>query len=414
MIAGSTTLALAISGEDLHVALVTIGPLRAETTVGPVIRGFVGDSAEEARQALAPYANVRAVSLVVPGEWCAIRPTHLTSADWRGARDELIASIDRLVPIPPDDAAAGLVEVFPRSERPDAPAVGGALVVIRRSQLEPWLGAIERALGRPVSRVLSPQMAMLGLGLQCEPAAIVVEALRLEGVGDVELLHRLEWGRPVAIADAQSGAGSQDDPARTLRLSRGHGGVSPAELAVAGVIAPTVAGAVFRPLLGKPSRPARPWLAPTIAATAAALLALLASPVFGVRLARAQNELLAREEAIAGDVRRAHEAREQAERLARLLGPGVSGATGGWRSVLPAAAAAQQALGPEGFLYRLEVSDTAITITGEAPSASAVLERMETAGGLRAARHTAPVSKSSVSGMDVFDIRAERSKEKSK
>lgn len=390
-----TSVGLVIEGDDLHAATVRGGPWGGRVEAGPMLGRFLSMPADEARAALRPLRAVKRVSLVVPGAWCAARPLAMTSAMWPKARVEVQRSVDRLLPMPADDVELGMLDVFGSD---DGPGPGGALVGVRRSRLEPWLRAIEAALGRRPTAVLSPAMAALGLGLLdadiCEP-----------GAGPV---HRLRAGRLRAAGEAA--ASEESGSARVMLPGAGEAGsISPIELAAAGALAPIAGAGVFHPLGAHGMTPTSPWVAPAGAVAAAVALLAASSFVHSGRLTSAARELAARQSALEPDVEAARALRGDAERLIRLIDNGVNGATRDWRSVMPAAIAAHRAMGEQGFVYRLDLTGSGLTLSGESPSASAVLERVEAGGELRSARHAAPVSKSSATGMDVFEIRAERS-----
>ena len=150
-----TTLALAPSGDDLHAACVRAGA-RGVVVDEAALPAFLTTPQTEAAQALRSVCPRRRlpgrVVLVCPSEWCAARPVAITTEQWGGARDEVLRSIDQMLPVPPDDALVGLVDVHP-----DAPgassAAGGCLVGARSSLLRRWLDPIERALGRRVADI---------------------------------------------------------------------------------------------------------------------------------------------------------------------------------------------------------------------------------------------------------------------
>lgn len=396
-------LSFVIDGDDLHVALVSGAPWGARARRGPTLHRFLATPVEEARAALAPFSSARRVVLTCPAAWCALRPVQVTTAQWPGAREEFVRSIDRLLPLSPDDVLVGLIDEGDGA----SPAERGCLVAVRRSQAQPWIDAIARALGRPVNEVISAHMAMPGLGLQREPIADVVERS-----GGVALRHRLAFGRPVSFAeplrdsDDESGArvafpAGAEAPADASELT-------PQEIAIGSALSPAVAPGVYSPLIGRAARRRPAWIAPAGAVAVAALLLVSARPVYESRLERGAESLRAEQEAMVETVARVNEMRRQTERYARLVGEGVAKPTESWGSVLPMVVEAQTAVGERGYFYRVEVGREHFSFTGEVGGATATLERLEASPLLELPRFRSPVRPSAVAGLDVVDIRADR------
>ncbi len=395
-------IAATISGADLAVSVVEGGWGAARRRDLPLVRGFLGLTPEERRAALAPVARALgrggAITLTAPASWCAVRPVEATTREWAGARGEIVRSIDRLLPLAPEDALVGIVDVFPDGEGAGASS-GGAVVGVRRSLVAPWIEALERAMpGSRVAAVVSPEMAALGAGLQGEESAIVEDE-----EGQVRL--RLRRGRGVGVDD---GAGGGAPGAIRLRLldERGEGGMTAHDLGVAGVLAPLAAGGSFAPLLGRaPGR--RRWAA-CAAACAVAVGALAGAPALHrARLEAAMVRAHAERDAIAARVDEAQRLRGEAERLARVLEAGVAPIEASWRSVLPALIDAQRAIPEDGFAHRVEIAGRGVTLRAEAGSAGVALRRLEDSATFAGAEFTAPVSKGSGAG-EVFQLRARR------
>lgn len=402
---GATTISLVICGDDLHVVEVTRSPTGDSARAHPPLRRFLSMPTEDARGMLGGPPQ-RPITLTCPSAWCALRPIQVTRREWGTARDEILRSIDRLLPISPDDALAGRIDLVDESEEP----VSARLIGVRRSQARPWLEAIERLFGHPVDILLSPHMAMLGLGLQQHRRAVVVE--QYDGFTE---RHELRYGRPVVIGEPGEASANADAVVMLPGLTTGEAAsvppgvelISPDDLAIGAALAPAVAPTSFAPLIGKPPAPRPRWLAPaTIAVAAIALLAISAT-LYQSRLGGAAEDAAARQRALQPDVERAQELRRTADRYVRLLDEGVGAATDQWRSVLPDLAEARDALSEGGFYQRVEVSSDTLALRGETESFGDLLERLEESPRFREAAPVSPVTKGQ-SGLDVFEVRAAR------
>lgn len=404
---GAATISAVIRGDDLCLAQVGAAVGRPSVRELPTLRGFLAMPPDQARAALGRLTQ-GPITLTCPGAWCAVRPVQITRREWGSARDEILRSIDRLLPLTPDEAVAGLIDIY--DENGDA--VEARLIGLRRAQLQPWLDAIERVFNRPVDRVLSPHMAMLGLGLQSNLRSFVYEPTD----GFLER-HELRFGLPTRLGEAAGEDTAPDAPAVILPdLVSGQApprvdGVEPVsarDLAIGAALASSVTPETFAPLIGRSPRQRPRWVAPVLIAAAAAALALTAVWIDDERLREATAQARARQASLEPEVERVQELRRAADRYIRLLREGVGEATEGWRSVLPDLAEAHAALGEQGFYQRIEVSADALSVRGEARSWTEVLERLEESPRFRDAAAVSPVSKSSVSGFDVFELRADR------
>jgi hypothetical protein len=371
----------------------------------PVVRGFLGLSPEERRGALATVARAAgrggAITLVAPACWCAVRPVEATTREWAGARGEIVRSIDRLLPLAPEDALVGIVDLFPDDEGAGA-ASGGAVVGVRRSLVAPWVEALERALpGWRVAEVVSPEMAALGAGLQGAQSATVED-----GEGQVRV--RLRRGRAVGVDDG--GGAPMGGPRLRLTDEPGAGAISAHDLAVAGALAPLAAAGEFAPLLGRAAPPRKRWAACALAGVVAVAALAGAPALHRARLESATEGALARRQAISARVDEALRLRAEAERYARVLEAGVGPIESSWRSVLPALADAQGAIPEDGFAHRVEIDGRGVTLRAEAGSAGEALRRLENSASFAGAEFTAPVSKGSGAG-EVFQLRARRDKD---
>lgn len=384
-----------VLGPALHAARVAIGPTGARVVANVRVDDFLSLSQADAKSALKPVAGSGRVVLTADPSWCAVRPIALTTQTWAKAKSELMQSIDRLVPMTRDDALAGLIDVHDESLKPRE----GRLIAIRKQLLEPWRQAIEHALDAPVSAVLSPHMAMCGLGLQTRESATVFEPL---GGGEA-LRHDFAFGLPTEIAEA---AGDESAHQFTVMSAGVRRTISGDDLAIGAAVAPYVATSAFAPLLGAaPSRRSE-WIAPIAAFAAAAALFIAAPLMYEARLQSGVDRLEARQVAMVDDFQSLRELRNRTEQRIKLVNEAVATATTGWRSTLPILAEAQAALPADGFLYRLEIDPQNVVISGEASDAPAVLQRLEESPLLTSARRTGPLMPSSEPGLDIFEMRA--------
>lgn len=389
---------LCIVGQTLHAARVTIGPFGARVGQTAVVDRFLSLSQKEAADSLRRLGAARRIVLTVPATWCAIRPIALTTRAWPKARQGVVESIDRLLPISPSDALVGLLNVYNDQLSPTE----GRLIAIRRQAIGPWLAAVKGALDRHVGVILSPEMAMLGLGGQARDTMEIVDT----SVAGDRLVHTLARGLAVSIAEPTD----DEAAASALTLPDGAGNnadVSGVELAIAAALASFVAPGAFAPLLGPtPSRRIE-WVAPVAAALLAASLMISAPMIGQSRLRAGVDRLRTRRLAMQDRFNQVRTLREDAERLARLLDETTS-VTDEWRSVLPVIAEVQAALPDDGFLYRIVVDEQSVTISGEASDAPAVLQRMEASPLLASARRTGVLFPSTEPGLDIFEMRAQR------
>lgn len=397
-----TILSCSIVGDDLHAARVRVGPIGARVMESTTIERFLAATPEDRRRLLKPLGRSGArLTLVAPGDWCAVRPIALTTKQWAKARTELIQSIDRLLPMTSDDAMAGLINVYDDAGQ----ASSGRLIAIRRRIAEPWLHAIEDAAGAQAATILATHMAMLGLGLQAHERATV-----LDRVDDESLRHTLRFGLPTSIGEAvnesEESSASAVLPHAGARVdSRAISGV---DLAIAGALAPSVAPDAFAPVAG--ATPARmgEWLAPAAAALLAAALLISAPMIYDARLRAGLADLRAEQAALTEEFQRVRAVRTNTERLATLLHEGVRDPIENWRPAMPVMAEAQGALAGEGFLYRMVVDARGVTISGESDDAGAVLQRLEDSPLLTSARRTGPLMPAPENGWSIFEMRAER------
>jgi len=409
----SSNIGCVIQGEDLAVAVVR-RPIELLRPVATVVRtefisGFLTMDPAQRRAALrgivADAGSGARVILTVPTHWCALRPISVVSSQWAGARDEIVRSIDRVIPLTPDDAEVGLIDLTASDASPDDPATGGVLIGVDRSRADQWRSALGEAIGRPVALVISPHMAALGLGLQHEEHAQI-----LEQDGST---HTMRWGRYTAIGDLDNTDGGPRP--RRIELTEDpedeQGG--PIALAIGAAIAPDIAGFSFRPVSGPAPRAPRRWLAPAACAAIAMGLFVLAGSTERHRFQQAVAQEQARQAQLADELAETQRLRLEAERLTRLVNDGVVATAEGWSSMLPALIEAQRALPENGALHRLELDGDSVELRGETASAGDALKALEASEAFTDASFTAPLSKSP-DGADLFELRAKRAAGQSK
>ncbi len=386
-----------IQGDDLAGAVVQLGPELARPNASVLhratITGFLQMDANQRRSALAPIAqsagSAASVLLTIPSSWCAMHPIAVTCSQWDSARAEIVRSIDRMLPLSPENAEVGLVDLVSASAGPSDQATGGMLIGADRTRVEPWSTAITEAMGMSVDGVLCPVIAAIGLGLQHEENSAVVEP---DGSA-----HLLRWGRLTAIdANAPDGAATTtltDDDAEDLAVAA----------ALAGVVAP----GAFRPITGAAPKQPKRWLAP--AACAALALGLLygASVMSANRYEAGIEAERQQQQAMADDLAETQSLRLETERLTRLLNDGVAATVVDWRALTPALIEAQASIPADGSLHRLDLDRQSVSLRGETRDAGAALGALEASAAFTGAAFTAPVSKTP-DGSDVFELRADR------
>lgn len=395
-------LSLAIAGDDLHACRVGIGPFGAARHRHTTIEAFLTSPAETTREALRALGGAGSVVLTVPVSWCAIRQIPLTTKNWASARPELLRSIDRLVPFSVEEAIVGLMNIHDAHGR----AESGRLIAIRRTVLAPWRRAIESALDRPINAVLAAPMSILGLGYQHLQHAVILDTSM-----PVETLRTtLAFGLPTEVAESVEPGAAGRDADHASAASDEHNSIrfTGLELAVGGALAPLVAPDAFAALDGATMTRRAEWIVPIAAFLAAAGLFIAAPMMEDARLRAGIERLKAEQAALIEPYNKVRDLRRETERLVRLLDEGILTTTRTWRSTLPAIAEAQAALPEDGFLYRLQIDDRTVTISGEASDAPAMLQRLEDSPLLESARRTGPLQPSSISGLDIFEMLANR------
>lgn len=387
-----TTLAIAVVNDTLGVVLLGRDLRSRRVLASQTIEGDPaswGDRLAAALPAMLDTHRVDETLVVVPARWCLTRELAMVPEDWAEGREGVLGSLEDLLPMTAEEAHVGLLGLFGSDER----AHRGVIVAVNRRDPEPILRALEQAVPGAKPRVLSSHMAALGLGLHGAPRARVIES---DGASDQAL--ELAFGLPVGFDAEPVGPGD------TVRLGVD---ISAEDLAVAAARAPAVAPGAFAPLEGRVRRAWSSAVIPLAGIAAAALLVMLGPAVWAARLESGTARAEIQRAELHEPFTRAQGLRAQTEQDVALCRD-ADAATAGWGSVLPVLEETLDALGDDGFLYRLTLDQQGLSLTGETPAPGAVLEKLESASTLRDATTTAPLTNSPVDpGLSVFTIRAE-------
>jgi hypothetical protein len=396
-------------------ALTTFGSRgNANARRGGVVRDLASASAADIRAAAGDVPRNASLVLVAPTSACAVRPAAMDRAMFSSARDEVERSATELFPLAEGDAMIGFIARAP-STGPSSPAAsddaeeqrGGYLIAASASRVEPARRAIEDALGVSVSRILAPQMAMLGLGLQHMDHAVVDEPSPFGSA----MLHTLQRGVVRALAEPESPMTVSDAPDARLpaALDTEDDERAAIDLAVAAALAPRVAPQEFTPLSGRAPRGPRHWVRPALAAGIAVALFIAASSALDARYAAARDAVLAEQTGLAPAVDAVMRARGEYETLAADLEAIARLESATPTSAFPALVAAVETLPTHASLERLRVEPGRIVLEGFADEGSTVLARIEANDAFAGARPIAaaqqlpePVNKES------FEIAADR------
>ena len=386
---GQRKLVVVIAGDALHVFAVRTSGGMARVVASGVVEAFLGTSVEAARETMQRVDRGGALVVVCPAKWCASRPIDLDPSKWTASVDQLRSSIDQLVPMSSDDADLGMVAM--RSERGEG--LRSSLVAVRSSTLSKWLDPIELAAGREASEVISPQMAVVGLGLGGPESRRVSCAIGGDGNGFVATLKD---GVPIAFAPDLGHVGADV----SLR--------NPSDLAAPAAAIGTVAMGLYHPIRGRSVSVGRRLVAPALVAVASIVLAFASGALFEQRAKAALEDVRTQIRSIDGEVADAQDLRLRAEAKLDLVRDAVIAPTESWRSVVPVLLDVQNALGTDGQAHRIDVTSERLSIRGEATEASAVLDAIEKSGWLANARFTQPISSQGIDRRVIFEIAADR------
>lgn len=367
-----------ILDDVLHIAIITASPFSKRATPVATVERFADQRPDRLRSVLNALPRNAAVVLTLPSSMVALRPIALTSARWAEARAELEQSIARLLPFDNGDALLGLIDrVQPApadaQPAPAAPDRSAYLLGCSRSAAAAIIGPLEEALGRPITRVQTIHHALLGLGLQRTPRAIIAEQ---PAHGSI-VHHTLALGVIESLAEPASTTG--EAPTHTLPGAPAPSPArpfAPIDIATAAAIAPRIAPGMFHPLAGRAPSPLRAWIAPAACIALAITLFLAAASITEARWSAGAESLDAGAQSRAADLARLDAVKADVERLhARLRA--ANDLTADWSSVFPDLAAAREVMPDVSIFHAITLTPASITISGEAPLASEVLQRIE-------------------------------------
>jgi hypothetical protein len=150
-----TTHCLALDSDGaLACATVVDTPLGARATLVERIDGALELPAPRLADRLPKIRRSDALVVVCPSEMVSARPFAISAKSWPGAREDIIASVETLFPLTPDDARVGLLDMAPDDLATDAERA--CLLAVSAHALRPWLEHLRAALGRAPDCVLAP------------------------------------------------------------------------------------------------------------------------------------------------------------------------------------------------------------------------------------------------------------------
>lgn len=422
-----TTRSLALVGDDLYITQVVGGPLSVREQRIAIVPGFAAMHAAEARAALLahqPPRNSR-LCVLVPADMVSARRMPLGCAAWSRASGELRGSVEKLLPIEAEHAVLGMVDRAHDAtagqsaggeERHSASAstdsVGhGYLLGTDARTLRHLLEPIEAAFGRPVDLVLAWPHALLGLGTQREPRALVLD----ESPPGVPVHHELRSGRLARLSDPGHSIGHA--PAAALLMPGVQAPNLNAErvrrldgydLAAAAALAEHVAPGAIIPLRGRRRSIGTRWIAAAAAAMLGLVLLLGANRIHDSRVDAELIRIQAAADQLAPELAQAEARRERLTRLTATLAQINDAWSGTDPQIIEAYRALRDAVPAQGFIYRVQIDGQRMTMNAEAPRAAAVLERVEGSPLFRGATMRPPSGVSERPGMERFEITAER------
>lgn len=320
----------------------------------------------------------RHVVLVLPSGATATRQVSFGLAAFRDGLPELKRSAGELFPLPAHDVELGYLRRVAPDTGDDA---GGYLLAAQRSRVEPIVEQLRSAFGDPSITVLSTAMAMLGLGLQHQPAACVAEH---GPIGPAH--HHLRFGQVVEL-DGEPGDAKPD---AVLPDAQSERSAQAFALAAAGALVLDVAARDIVPFRGALPRQARQWLAPAACSAAAAALLLAAPMILEVRHERAIAQIEERRRAVVTDIEGAQQARRDLERYVALIDQAQVLSAAGASHVLEDLVAAHAAVPRSAFVEQITIQPNGIVVCGAADRAGDVLASIEASPLFDAARNVNP------------------------
>jgi hypothetical protein len=406
----STHTCLLIDTDDLVVSYVRTSPTGVSTARGPRFEAYLA-SQHQRREQLDRADNPSAITLVVPGAWCASRPMPLSITRWARARAEIAASIDSLFPFSPDDALLEYITCSSSSstaaDQTDADTEQGVLVAVSRAQLAPWIEQIQRDFGKTPDRIVSTHAALPGLGLQDYEATVVLEP---DAVG-AATAHSLCFGAVQSIDEPTPTPGVLADQSVYLFPSvdqSAHPGASvldPHDIAAGVVIADYVAPGNASPFVGKRVSPLKQMSLPAAIAAAAVIIMATASSTAQSRLRSGLESLRAEQAALQPQVDEIQTLRANASLLARNTEHIRSLTADTGEPMLSILAAGHTVLPDDGFMYRARFTPASIELLGQCPDVGGLLREIEASSTFTEARRLSP-SAQIESGGSTFDIAA--------
>jgi hypothetical protein len=415
-----TTCALAFVGEDLFISRVAGGAMGgAHEHRLARVDGFASMRAAQAAEALRPHRPSRSerVCVLLPAELVSAKSVPLGCRAWSRASAELQMSVERLLPLDREHAALGMIE---RAEADGAIAdaagdqserIGaGSLLGVDERAMARWLEPVASAFGRAPDLVLAWPQALLGLGAQDLPAAIVYDqtalgapvhhVLRRGAVSQLGLVGHPAPGRD-ATAILMPGVDAPPGAASVRRLD-GY------DLATAAALAEHVAPELFVPLRGRRRSALGRW-APAATAAVAGLALLVAAQWYGDGRHQAEIARIERaSEEISASVAQAEARRQRLVSLSAALAQIDQAWSAADPQIIEAYRALRDAVPAEGYLYSVEITGQRARLVAEAPRAAAVLEKVEGSPHFRGASMRPPSSVAERTGMERFEITAPR------
>lgn len=417
-----TTLALAFISDDLFITRVVSSAAGVREQRVAKIAGFSTMKAVQAREALVPHRPSRSdrVCVLLPAAMVSARSVPIGCASWGKAHQELLASVEKLLPLEHAHAALGMVERVSDQDAEagddagDASVGRGFLIGVDDRALVKLLEPIESAFNRRVDLVLSWHHALLGLGEQDAQQTIIYDETPL----GVPVHHVLRYSALAQQSEPGHPAPGQADaallmPSVTLESVDGPSAsrvrrLDGYDLATAAALAEQVASGMIVPVRGKRRTVASRWVGPLVAAAVGAVLLVGAGQLHQARQAAELARIQRVSAEIADDFAQAEARQSRLMQMTAALSQIEQVWAGEDPQIIEAYKALRDAVPAEGYLYRVQIDGQRVTLIAEAPRAAAVLERVEGSPMFRGASMRPPSSVSERPGMERFEITAER------